>query len=163
MNRSLKWILVILAALFLLPVGMCCVIALLNTYHNVQTENEGKGDIRQISINHQLVSLELVTSSADREKGLSDRAYLPLNSGMLFVFDHEDVYPFWMKDMHFPLDIVWFDRGSVVDVKMLTAPLPGQSPAIYAPTKKADRVLEVNAGQADVLGLKIGARVNDLP
>jgi uncharacterized membrane protein (UPF0127 family) len=69
----------------------------------------------------------------------------------------------WMKGMRFPLDLVWIDGGRVVDV---TARVPDQPPGtpdaelpVYAPSRPANRVLEVNAGWAARNGVRPGDKV----
>ena len=42
-----------------------------------------------------------------RINALLRRNKLKEDEGMLFVFDHSDKYSFWMKDMNFPIDIIW--------------------------------------------------------
>ena len=44
-----------------------------------------------------------------RTKGLSGILFLPVYEGRWFVFDEAGMYGFWMKDMNFPIDIVWVD------------------------------------------------------
>jgi uncharacterized membrane protein (UPF0127 family) len=99
--------------------------------------------------------LEIADTDASRRQGLSGRKNLALNEGMLFVFDDSSIQPFWMKDMFFSLDIIWINQGKVVEVATLKAPSHGAAiPPTHVPTHKADRVLELNAGQASALGLK---------
>jgi len=101
------------------------------------------------------VTLEIADSPEERKRGLSYRNNLPESTGLLFVFDRSDKYGFWMKEMHFPIDIIWLDENyRVVHIKENARPesYPGvfksESPALY--------VLEVNAGVAAQAGLEIG-------
>jgi len=105
------------------------------------------------------VTLETVSTPSALGRGLGGRASLPQDAGMLFVFDKPDIYPFWMKDMRFPIDIVWTLRGKVVDVTTLQPPQTGGQIPTYTPRNSADRVIELNAGQAEQLGLTIGSSV----
>lgn len=103
---------------------------------------------------------EMARTDEERRRGLSGRASLDPDAGMLFVFDQSWYHPFWMQDMNFSLDIVWLNHGRVVDVATLRAassslPLPDS----HVPMAKADRALEVNAGLAKQLGLEPGAHV----
>lgn len=108
----------------------------------------------------QKLTLEIADSDAARTLGLGGRPSLAENAGMLFVFDKPDVLAFWMKGMHFPLDIVWISRGIVVDVVMLKSPESNTAlPEWHMPLQKADRVLEINAGMAEKIGLKRGVEV----
>ncbi|MEO5927498.1 MAG: DUF192 domain-containing protein [Patescibacteria group bacterium] len=104
--------------------------------------------------------LEIADTDATRTQGLSGRDPLKLEEGMLFVFPREGIYPFWMKDMKFGLDIIWLRHGQVVDV--VTLPPPGPTdivPPTHVPTQKADEVLEIDAGRAKQLGLEPGVIV----
>ncbi len=112
----------------------------------------------------QRISLELRRTSEERESGLSGRPGLPKDRGMLFAFDHPGIYPFWMPDMRFSIDIIYFKDKRVTEVfENVPFPAPGDEPATVRPFLPADRVLEVNAGEAARYGLVPGAEVRDLP
>lgn len=116
----------------------------------------------KVRINGVTLQLETARTPAELRQGLGGRDALDRGAGMLFVMPGRDIFPFWMKGMRFPLDIVWLDRGRVVDVATLQP--PGADGAIprYEPAVKADRVLELNAGTARDLGLTVGSKL-DLP
>jgi len=117
-----------------------------------------------LTINGQPMVLELATTPEEREQGLSGRPSLASDRGVLFVFNQPGRYPFWMKDMSFPLDILWINQGKIVDlVKDFPAPKPGEWPATFTPAFEADRVLEINAGLSNRLNLKVGSLIPDLP
>lgn len=104
--------------------------------------------------------LEIADTNETRQHGLSGHEPLKLEEGMLFNFPEARIYPFWMKEMRFDLDIVWIRQGQVVEVATLLAPDPEDLvPATHVPTQKADQVLEINAGRAKQLGLEPGAIV----
>ncbi len=66
---------------------------------------------------------------------------------MLFVFDHEDYWGFWMIDMKFPLDIIWFNSAKqAVWTEPDLKPCPTYDCPVLMPNVKAMYVLEVNAG-----------------
>jgi uncharacterized membrane protein (UPF0127 family) len=66
---------------------------------------------------------------------------------MLFTFDYPDMYAFWMKDMEFPIDIIWLDDSFKI-VHVESGVSPQSYPKIFRPTKESSFVLEVNAGIA---------------
>ena len=103
--------------------------------------------------------MDIADTPALQEQGLSGRTQLADNAGMIFIFSTPDEYGFWMKDMNFPLDIIWLspDKHVVFMEKSLT---PQTYPTIYYPTSPASYVLEISAGEADALNLKIGDTVN---
>jgi hypothetical protein len=103
-----------------------------------------------VTINGESVIAEVAQTAEEREKGLSGRASLGKNEGMLFVFP-EPTYPsFWMKGMLFPIDIIWLNDAYVVDVtKNLPLPEGGDDYKTYEPQLPVTYVLEVPAGWAD--------------
>lgn len=104
--------------------------------------------------------LELATTDAERAQGLMFRESLPEGAGMLFLFDGAAIRPFWMKNCHFPLDIVHLTAdGTVVDVLANVPPCAADPCPTYPNTVPSDTVLEINAGAAAKNGLARGARV----
>ncbi len=82
---------------------------------------------------------------------------MPADSGMLFVFDREDIYPFWMKNTLISLDIVWMNSyRQVVYISKNTPSCVTEICPDINPSGNAKYVLEVNGGVADKISLKIG-------
>ena len=110
-----------------------------------------------------IFNVEVASTSVEETRGLSYRASLGENDGMLFIFSSGTVQNFWMKDMHFPLDIIWIS-GNIVDgfAQNVPAPAPGaqlwQLP-IYTSPDNTDKVLEVNAGTVAKHKIKVGDTV----
>lgn len=107
--------------------------------------------------------LILAKTDIEKQKGLSGRSSLPSDSGMLFVFENKDTHAFWMRDMKFPIDIIWIDENKVVDfVENVPAPAANQDPTtlpIYKPAAAANYVLEVNAHEITKQKIKKGDTV----
>ena len=95
-------------------------------------------------------TVDVASTNADRAKGLSGREDLAPGHGLLFAFAQEGFYSFWMKDMNFPIDIVWIDSDWVVrDITQNIA--PESFPASYRSFVPIQYVLEVNAwGASDI-------------
>jgi uncharacterized membrane protein (UPF0127 family) len=106
-----------------------------------------------------VIHAEIADTDASREQGLSDRPSLPVDSGMLFVFDTPGQYGFWMKDMHFPLDMVWINVDKTV-AGVTKDILPSTYPSIFPPPNSISYVLEINVGSAEKFGLVSGAIVD---
>ncbi|MBD3208656.1 MAG: DUF192 domain-containing protein [Candidatus Nealsonbacteria bacterium] len=103
------------------------------------------------------LEIEVAESSQERQRGLMFRESLDEDKGMLFVFEKEGIYPFWMKNTLIPLDIIWLDNaGEIVDIKKNAAPCQGGACETFVPTGEAKYVLEINAGVVDKIGLSIG-------
>jgi len=88
--------------------------------------------------------LAIADTDAAREKGLGDIPSLATNKGMLFVYPGQQELCFWMKDMRFPLDILWLDGGHRV-VTIRKHVQPSSYPEQFCAT--AQYVIELNAGQ----------------
>ena len=106
------------------------------------------------------VSVTVAASDTTRERGLSGRKMLAKNEGMLFLFDCSNRYAFWMKNMLFPLDILWIQDGILVDMTTdVPVPTPGEQLPLFSPQLPVNRVLEVPAGFAKAHGLRTGLAV----
>ena len=76
---------------------------------------------------------------------------------MLFVFEKEDVYQFWMKDTLIPLDMIWIDEGGkIVFIKENAEPCESEPCESFVPDGKAKYVLEINGGMTKLRGIDIG-------
>lgn len=106
---------------------------------------------------------EVADTPASRALGLSGRAGLANDEGMLFVFDYPGKYGFWMKDMLFSIDMVWIaEDGTVVHIERDATPesyFNHTPPQTFVNTPDAKYVLELAAGQADMFGLYLGTKV----
>lgn len=113
----------------------------------------------EVIIGEQKILVEVVDTWPMIYKGLSGRESLAEESGMLFVFPKSDIYEFWMKEMKFPLDIIWINQNEIVEI-WSNAPIPeGDKIPRYQPTNQAKYVLEVNAGTAIKYGWLPGDKV----
>jgi uncharacterized protein len=102
-------------------------------------------------------SVEVMRSGPQRERGLMFRRFLPQDRGMLFDFATERPVTMWMKNTYLPLDMIFIGRaGKVVGLAENTEPL---SEKIIPSGAPAYGVLEVNAGTAARIGLRIGDSV----
>lgn len=111
-----------------------------------------------ISVGGVPVHIEYATSAAAIAQGLGGRASLRDGSGMLFVFEKPGAYPFWMKDVRFPIDIIWIDETfHVADV---TSDISSETyPRTFSPRVPVRYVLETNAGFAKQNGIAAGDAV----
>lgn len=116
-------------------------------------------DSQEIKIAGQIFKVELAISDKQQQRGLSYREQLPANAGMLFVFKQPTKPGFWLKEMKFPLDIIWLDenRNVVYLHKNLS---PQTYPKIFQSPLPVKYVLEIDAGQADKLKIKIGSHLS---
>jgi len=98
-------------------------------------------------------NLEVARTAADQDKGLMDRDSLPDDHGMIFIFPDDEIRSFWMKNVHFPLDILFLDSaGRVVSFHQMR-PYDENNTSSDYPARYA---IELNKGIADQLGVKVG-------
>ena len=104
---------------------------------------------------------ELAMTDAQRTKGLMYIEHLDENKGMLFIFDEENIYPFWMKNTLIPLDMIWISKNNEV-VFIEKNALPCQKNICYniEPNRPAIYMLEINAGMVDKMGISLGDLIN---
>lgn len=94
-----------------------------------------------------------------RSLGLGGRLGLSEGQGMLFIFDHDGQYGFWMKDMRFPIDILWISNDNHV-IYMVQSLTPETYPSSFGPDTPTHYVLEVPAGYSVAHGVKIGDSIS---
>ncbi len=114
-----------------------------------------------VGAHDQTILAEVVKTEAEQARGLGERTSIGVNEGMLFLFPKPGNYGFWMKDMYFPIDIVWIASSTVVGVSADVPPplsmnVPDNSLPVYYPPALADAVLELHADRAAILSLKAG-------
>jgi len=101
-------------------------------------------------------TVDLAITPKEKTKGLSFRKNLPSKHGMLFIYENKDQYPFWMKDMNFPLDFIWIDGNIIVDITKNIPPANSTNMQIVKPIVPANKILEINAGEIDTYNIQIG-------
>lgn len=105
-----------------------------------------------------VLQVEVMRSDEERERGLMFRRYMPKDRGMLFDFHVEQPIMMWMKNTYVALDMVFISTtGRVVGISRDAEPL---SETIIPSGAPAVGVLEVNAGEAKAIGLKLGDTVH---
>jgi uncharacterized membrane protein (UPF0127 family) len=122
---------------------------------SMQAAENSKISTPTLTLNNKIISLEIADTPALEEHGLSDRLSLPEDHGMLFVFPTPGLYGFWMKDMHFSLDIIYLDNNFRI-ISIFKNLAPSSYPSVVTPKSPALHVLEVNAGFSDKNNLSEG-------
>ncbi len=112
-----------------------------------------------VEINNETIKAEIAKTPQQITGGLSGRKSLPKDEGMLFFLGGRRIATFWMKDMLFPIDIIWIDDGEIVYI-VENAPIPTDAGTpSFTPDKPATHVLEVNAGFAQKHNIKVDDKV----
>lgn len=112
-----------------------------------------------VRIGGQQVSVKIAQTTEEQRQGLSDTAELKQGTGMLFVYDRYTTPQFWMKDMNYPIDIIWIRDDQVIGaVENVPVPALGQKLPRYSSDEPINYVLEVPAGFVAKYGIVQGSR-----
>jgi len=113
------------------------------------------------NINGHVFSLYLAKTSRDQEVGLAKFNRIDNNKGMLFIFDKSDYYSFWMKNMKFPIDIIFINQTKIVDIfQNVPVQKNNNNLPTYTTGEKADKVLEINSGLINDYKIKVGENIS---
>ena len=105
------------------------------------------------------LAVEVVRSPLGLYKGLGGRESLGIGEGMLFIFPDVARHGIVMREMLFPIDIIWLHEGRVIDMAQNVAHQPGATEEgliSYLPRKEVDMVLELPAGAVKQYNISIG-------
>ena len=136
-------------------------------YKLPESTNSSVEQTKSIKVgNTKKIDVEIADSPQKHEKGLSGRDSLSSGRGMLFIMQEDSMPTFWMKNMKFPIDIMWINDSIVVDI---LENVPAQQEETndanlsrYRSQRAVDHVLEVTDGFIKTNGISIGDKV-ELP
>jgi uncharacterized membrane protein (UPF0127 family) len=148
-----------LATIIILLIAFVLIVNLLQKTPRPQMPERSDGEQASAEINGHTFSLYLAKTASEQEVGLAKYKSIAQNQGMLFLFERSDYYSFWMKNMHFPIDIIFISNNKVVDVSNDVPVSPNNNLPVYTTKIKANKVLEINAGLAKKYGIKVGSEV----
>lgn len=112
----------------------------------------------KVEIGDLVITAEVACSDAEQERGLSERNRLALGTGMLFPFPDDAPHFMWMKDMQFPLDMLWISSdGTIVHTEEYIS--PDTFPESFSSPAPSRLVLEINAGIISSSDVSVGEKV----
>ena len=112
----------------------------------------------EISVDDQVISMQLALSGGEMQQGLMGRRDLQKTQGMLFVYSYPTVMGFWMKNTPTALDIGFFTADGVLREIYPLHPFDERS----VRSKRQDLMfaLEVLQGGFAEMGIKPGAQLD---
>lgn len=140
-----------------LSIWFLCIVSLVACVVVIGTLSAGKKESSTVPviIRNTTFTVRLADSEPARTQGLSGVKHLGEQEGMLFVFDGDDKWGIWMKDMHIPIDIIWLDKNrSITHMKQKAD--PRSFPEVYRPEKQSRYVIELPAGTIEKKGIGVG-------
>ncbi len=118
-------------------------------------------DDNTLIIKNKKLNIEIADTNKKREQGLMNRASLPKDDAMLFIFDRESVLSFWMKNTLIPLSIAYINKDcAIIDIQQMQPAdkndlnpktYPSKAPALYA--------LETNINWYKNNNIKVGDKI----
>jgi len=163
--RRVLWLLVLIVVAAALPLRVSSAPA--TPAPPGAAPGDGRGTLRVYQNGlRATLQVEIVASIETRSRGLMFRKSLPEDAGMLFVFEVDGRWGFWMKNTLIPLSIGFIDsRWRLLEVMdMQVAPDPSNGPfTIYEPSSPYRYALEVNQGYFKRKGIAPGARTELVP
>mgnify|MGYP006287767277 FL=1 len=147
-NRSLLAVLLVLAV-----AGAGAVVLLDGTEQTTVTFVDGENDTTLAT-----VEVNVSDSFDERYTGLSDHESLGEDEGMLFVHPREATHGYVMRDMAFPIDIVFVaENGTITTIHHATVPPEGEDSPTYEGYGKY--VVEIPYEYTIEHGIEVGDRV----
>ncbi|MEB3335596.1 MAG: DUF192 domain-containing protein [Cyanobacteriota bacterium] len=105
------------------------------------------------------IDLEVPTTPRQYSMGLQMRPALPPLRGMWFSFTPATPAKFWMHRTLAPLDLIFFANNRVVAIEANAPICPNLPCPNYGPDEPVDGVVELGAGEAKRLGIRVGSPV----
>lgn len=99
---------------------------------------------------------EVADNTIKRTRGLSGKESLGEKEGMLFVYEIAGKPGFWMKEMNFPIDIIWIKGEEVVGITEKISPESYKEKKVFYPEAAVDKILEIKAGETEKNNIKAG-------
>lgn len=114
---------------------------------------------KYIYIDNNKFSAEIVATEKTRQKGLSGRESLAWQHAMVFKFEQEEYWNIWMKDMKFPIDVLWVNKdGKIVSIEKNLQ--PSSYPKTFGPNQESFTVIELPPGSVEAFKISTNSIVN---
>jgi hypothetical protein len=115
--------------------------------------------INTITINNKEIKIEIAKTSLEQYRGLSGRKNICPDCGMLFISGNKRERSFVMRNMMFPLDIIWISNGKIAKIDSDLQPENSSNLTNHSSGEPVDYILEVNAGFCADNNIKIGNKI----
>lgn len=112
-----------------------------------------------IKINNMDITVEIADTPRLKRQGLMFRTHLREKNGMIFLFDKPQKTNFWMKNVNFPLDLVFIYKNKIVKIYNKLPTCKNKPCPIYPSGVLTDYALELNGGFCQKYGIQVGQKI----
>lgn len=102
--------------------------------------------------------MRVARTNDEHTRGLSGTTELPGNEALVFDFFKEDRWGIWMKDMNYPIDIIWLNASKEVSHLVENVQPNSYPQTTYTPPDPARYVIELKAGVVNAKRITIGTQ-----
>lgn len=107
------------------------------------------------------ISLDVADNDSKRALGLMFKESLSEDEGMLFTFEKPGYYKFYMKNMNFPIDIIFLDESfRIITIYADVPPCTSEPCELYPPDAPSRYVIETKANFTRRYGIFAEERVS---
>jgi len=110
-----------------------------------------KLQLENIQADNQLFHVWVASTPREQAMGLMFVEHLPKDDGMLFIWNHYVMEPFWMKNTLIPLTILFVKDGKVIS-QMNMKPCHAEVCPLYNPKTEYNMALEINQTSQNYVG-----------
>ena len=111
----------------------------------------------QLQTSMHLIQVQVASTGRQREIGLMWRKDMPIQEGMLFVFEQPAGQCFWMRNTLIPLTAAFIaDDGTIVNL----ADMQPQNDTSHCSGQPVRFVLEMNQGWFAKRGIRAGQKIS---
>jgi len=147
MPREIKMILAFVVLIIIISVFFWREQSRLNTATNT------------VVINQQIIKVQLAETEYERYSGLSGQKKLCETCGMLFIFPTRKIENIVMRNMNFPLDVIYIDNNKIIKIDANLLPEGAEPSNIYSSELPVDYILEVNSSFTDKYNIHVGDEI----
>lgn len=143
-------------------VGLLAIYAYLNYGDEIYYAVFNEPAYYNIFVGTVAIDVTIANTEEERKLGLSNTKPLKDLQGKLFLFDKEGFYGMWMKDMNYPIDIIWVNNDlEIVHIEENVS--PETYPKVFGPDEPARYVLETKAFFVSTYKIKEGFKLTMPP
>lgn len=151
MIEKIQMVLIVL----LIPIG---ILFWYTTEKNITVRELFLPAVKVVQVGEVPVRVDIAQTDEERARGLSGKENVGSGNGLLFIFPNVGYHGIWMKDMKFPIDVIWIGEDLTV-VGVTESIFPETYPKTFRPPVPVKYLIETEARYTEIFGIKTGDAV----